>query len=514
MFRKLSGSKYNRLIITAFLILLQLAALGFWYFKLYNHFKFIPFAVTVLAAIYVLYIIQKDDNPEMKLGWIMIILILPIIGVPMYLFYGDRRPSKGMHKRILLNQLVNPQKVRQPKETIEDLTEQNERAAGTSKYIYKNSGFPVYRNTQTKYYPLGEDIFADMLAALRSAKQYIFLEYFIIEDGKMWHSILEILKEKAQEGVEIRLIYDDFGSIAKELPKNFDKYMESLHPGIKCLKFNPVLPLAIMSMNNRDHRKLIIIDGEIGFTGGVNLADEYINNVVLFGHWKDGGIRIRGDAVRSMVLMFIEMWNSFREDKIFPEHYLKAEGRYVEPYSDGFVQPFSDCPLDSEYVARNTIIDMISQARERVYIFTPYLIIDSELQTVLCIAAKRGVDVRIVTPGIPDKKLVFRLTRANYRPLFDSGVKIFEYTPGFIHSKSIVVDGKSAVIGTVNLDYRSMYIHFECGVYLYGSDCIKDLEDDCYATFAKSHQVTHTDLKRGIFGKTVDSFLRAFETLL
>ncbi len=514
MFRKLTGSKYNRLIITGLLILIQLGVLVFWYFKLYNHYKFIPIVVSILAAVYVLYIIQKDDNPEMKLGWIMIILILPFLGVPMYLFYGNRRPSKGMYKRILSHQLVNPQKVKQPVETIEALSAINERVSGTSKYIYKNSGFPVYRNTQTKYYPLGEELYADMLTALRSAKEYIFMEYFIIEDGKMWLSILDILKEKAQEGVEVKFIYDDFGSITKDLPKNFDKYMESLHPGIKCLKFNPVLPLAIMSMNNRDHRKLMIIDGEIGFTGGVNLADEYINNVVHFGHWKDSGIRLRGDAVRSMTLMFIEMWNSFREDKIFFEHYLKPDGRYVEPYSDGFIQPFSDCPLDKEYLARNTIIDMISQARERVYIFTPYLIIDSELQMILCIAAKRGIDVRIVTPGIPDKKLVFRLTRANYRPLFDAGVKIYEYTPGFIHAKSIVVDGATAVIGTVNFDYRSMYIHFECGIYIHGSSCIKDLENDCYATFKKSHLVTHKDLKRGIIGQTVDSFLRAFETLL
>jgi len=267
-------------------------------------------------------------------------------------------------------------------------------------------------------------------------------------------------------------------------------------------------------MNNRDHRKLMIIDGEFGFTGGINIADEYINSISLYGHWKDTGIRLQGDAVRSMILMFAEMWNAFRQDKIFEKEYIKPEGPYFEPYSDGFVQPFSDCPLDNEYLAKNIITDMINQAKERIYIFTPYLIIDSDLRTSLSIAAKRGVDVRIVTPGIPDKKLVFRLTRANYRPLIDAGVKIYEYTPGFIHAKSISVDGNSAVVGTVNLDYRSMYFHFECGVYLYDSKCVRALEDDCRDTFKKSHQIVHSDLKRGILGKTVDSILRAFETLL
>lgn len=514
MFRKFNGSKYNRLITTILLILIQLAAMGFWYFELYNKYKFIPVSVTVLAVVFVLYIIQKDDNPSMKLGWIMIILVAPVLGVPLYLFYGDRRPSKGMYKRILANQLVNPQKVRQSAETMEALADLDERVYGTSRYIYNNSGFPVYRNTQVKYYQIGEALFADMLCALRTAKKYIFMEYFILENGKMWNTILDILIEKANEGVEIKLIYDDFGSIAKQLPKNFDKYMESLHPGIKCLKFNTIRPLAIMSMNNRDHRKLMIIDGEFGFTGGVNLADEYINNIALFGHWKDTGIRLKGDAVRSMTLMFAEIWNSFRQDKIFEKHYLKPDGLYVEAYSDGFIQPFGDCPLDSENLAENIIIDMISRAKESVYIFTPYLIIDSELRNILCLASKRGVDVRIVTPGIPDKKLVFRLTRANYRPLFDAGVKIYEYTPGFIHAKSIIVDGNTAMIGTVNMDYRSMYIHFECGVYMYGSDCIADMEADYHNTLKKSHPVTHSDLRRGILGKTIDSVLRAFETLL
>lgn len=514
MLRKIKGSKYNRLIITLLLILLQLGWISLLYLELYYNYTFIPIFVSILAAVFVLYIIQKDDNPSIKMGWIMIILVLPVLGVPLYFFYGDGKPTKQMYKRVVDAHLVDTEKVKQPSDTVAAFCDLDKRAYSTSKYIYDNSGFPVYRNTQVKYYRSGEAMFSDMLTALSSAKHYIFLEYFVIEDGEMWNAILSILMEKANEGIEIKVIYDDVGSIAKDLHKNFDKYMESLHPGIKCLKFNPMRPLAIMSMNNRDHRKLMIIDGEIGFTGGVNIADEYINKKMLYGHWKDSGIRLRGDAVRNMTLMFAELWNAFHYSEIFVKDYLRPDVPYVEAYSDGYVQPFSDCPFDKEYLSKNIIIDMVSRAKDRAYIFTPYLIIDSELREILCIAAKRGIDVRIVTPGTPDKKIVYRLTRANYRPLFDAGVKIYEYTPGFLHAKSVLADDDTAMIGSVNFDYRSMYLHFECGVYLYGSECINALEADCIDVFDKSHQITHDDLKRGIFWQTVDSILRAFETLL
>ncbi|MBQ6540294.1 MAG: cardiolipin synthase [Oscillospiraceae bacterium] len=514
MLHRIKSSKYNRLITTLFLILLQFVWFGIMFMELYYNYKFINIVVTVLAVLFVLYIIQKDDTPSMKIGWIVLILILPVIGVPLYLFYGDSKPTRRMYRRITEAQLVSPQKVRQPGETMEALKKLNDRAYGTSKYIYANSGFPVFRNTDVKFYPSGEAMFEDMIPALRSAKKYIFLEYFIFENGKMWDTILSVLLEKANEGVEIKIIYDDFGIIAKHLPKNFDTYLESLHPAINCLKFNSMRPLAIMSMNCRDHRKLMIIDGLTGFTGGVNLADEYINSKTVFGHWKDTGIRLRGDAVRSMTLMFAELWNAFRHDMIFHKSYLSPETPYVQPFYDGFVQPFSDCPLDKETLAKNLIIDMICRARKYVFITTPYLIIDSDLRSVLMIAAKRGVNVRIITPGIPDKKLVYRVTMANCRALFNSGVKIYTYTPGFIHSKEVIVDGNSAMVGTVNLDYRSMYQHFECGVYLCDSRCIGDMEKDFIDTCNVSHQITHSDLKRGIIGRTVDSVLRAFETLL
>ena len=513
MLRRFKGSKYNRLITTALLIILQLFWLGLAYIAIYNNFKILAYVVKILAAVYVLYIVQKDDSPAMKIGWIVLILSLPIIGVPLYLFYGDRKPTRKMYDRIKSAQLVSPGKIMQSGDVIGELTEENERASGTSRYIYSNSGFPVYGRTSVKYYHSGEMMFHDMYIAMKDAKKYIFLEYFIFENGKMWNTVLSLLLEKAKEGVEIKIIYDDFGIIAKRLPIHFDRYLEELHPNIRCLRFNPVLPLAIMSMNNRDHRKLLIVDGEKAFTGGINLADEYINEINLFGYWKDTGIRMTGEAVNSFVLTFIELWNAFRQDIMSAENYLAPEADYESHPSDGYVQPFSDCPLDDEYLARNVIIDMLSRAREHAYICTPYLIIDSELRAALCIAAKRGVDVRIVTPGIPDKKITFRLTRANFRPLLSAGVKLYAYTPGFIHAKSVVVDANCAMIGTVNLDYRSMYLHFEDGVYLYGSSCIEDMSRDFISVCRQSRQLTHADLKQGIFGSAIDSILRAFETL-
>lgn len=513
MFRKFKGSKYNRLITTGVLILLQFIWIGVLNLVLTSNFKIINILTKFLAAIYVLYILQKDDNPSVKLGWIILILVIPIFGVPMYFLYGDRKPTRKMYERVKGAQLVTPQQISQQSAVIDSLEAIDERGAGTCKYIYRNGGFPVYRDTAAAYYPSGETMFHDMYLAIKSAEMYVFLEYFIIEHGKMWDSILKLLVEKAEEGVAVRLIYDDFGVITKKLPRDYDKQLEALHPNIKCLRFNPVRPLAIMSMNNRDHRKMLIVDGEIAFTGGINLADEYINEVNLFGHWKDTGVRLRGEAVNSFVLTFAEMWNAFRADKLNPEDYIRPAEAGDGQLSDGYIQPFSDCPLDEEYLARNVMIDMLGRAREYVWITTPYLIIDNELRAALIIAAKRGIDVRIVTPGTPDKRITFRLTRANFRPLLKAGAKIFQYTPGFIHSKSVVVDGVSALVGTVNLDYRSMYLHFECGVYMYGSSCIEDLNQDFHSLFRQSQQVTQSDLKQGLFGSAFDSLLRAFETL-
>ncbi|MBQ4053340.1 MAG: cardiolipin synthase, partial [Clostridia bacterium] len=345
--------------------------------------------------------------------------------------------------------------------------------------------------------------------------KFILIVYFIIAHGKMWKEILTILLEKAELGVQIRIIYDDFGCMVT-LPPKYDRYLESLHPNVRCMTFNNVIPFFAVHMNNRDHRKIMVIDGKVAFTGGVNLADEYIAEKERFGYWKDSGVRITGGAVASFTKMFFDIWNAFRRDKETLESYLLPieEGTMYAVNKDGaIIQPYDDSPLDGISVGESVYIDIIQRASRYVYIFTPYLVLDDHMRAALVQAAARGVDVRIVTPGIPDKKITFRLTRANYDLLMKVGIKIYEYTPGFIHAKSIVADDNCAVVGTINFDYRSLYHHFENAVYLSGCDAILDVKRDCEETFAVSKLCTEKDLRRTLVGRFFDSLLRVFETL-
>lgn len=353
-------------------------------------------------------------------------------------------------------------------------------------------------------------MFADMIAEMEKAKEYIFFEYFIIEDGIMWNRMLDLLTRKVKEGVDVRMIYDDVGSMFL-LANDFPLEMERL--GIKCLAFNRFRPIVSAVMNHRNHRKILIIDGHTGFTGGINIADEYINEKVRFGHWKDTGIMLKGEGVWSFLAMFIEMWNAFREDKLNIEEYYSKRKSVNKEGSDGFVQPFSDSPLDNEPLGENIYIEILSQANDYVYIFTPYLIIDNELQSALQLAAKRGVDVRIITPGIPDKKLVFRITRSNYIPLLKSGVRIYEYSPGFMHAKSYVSDDRLGVVGTVNMDYRSLYLHFECGVVLYEDQAIMQLKKDSLESLSLSKEIKIEDLNKGFFAGIFDAIIKLFAIL-
>jgi cardiolipin synthase len=324
-----------------------------------------------------------------------------------------------------------------------------------------------------------------MLEEMKKAEHYLFLEYFIIEEGEMWGPMVEIMRERASAGVDVRLIYDDFGCVTK-LPTNYRRKMEAM--GIKCCVFNPYIPILSARLNNRDHRKLLIIDGKVGFTGGINLADEYINRVERFGHWKDAGILLRGEAVWSMTIMFLAMWEYVRGTREDIENYRPALPA-AETYH-GYVQPYTDYPLDNEPVGETVYLNLISKARDYVYIMTPYLIIDNEMVTALTTAAKSGIDVRIITPHIPDKWYVHALTRAYYELLVEAGVRIYEYTPGFIHSKVFCVDGQYATVGTINLDFRSLYLHFENGVWLYDADCIGQVEADFKKTFPICQEIS------------------------
>lgn len=500
----------NRIFITSSLLLLQFVWGVLFLIRLTSYSARINMAFSILSIFVVLLILGKEDNAAYKIAWIIVIMLLPLFGGLFYLFFGNKRPSKRMQAQLNMEHKKVVELMKINYSVLEEIGRVDERVLGTCRYLQENTSYPVYKNTETTYYPLGEIMYKDMLLELKKAKKFIFLEYFIVEEGVMWNSILEVLTTKASEGLDVRIIYDDVGSLFL-LPSDFSKKMEDR--GIKCIAFNKFKPVFSLVMNNRDHRKILVIDGYIAFNGGINLADEYINKKEKYGHWKDTGVRVKGDAVWSFTLMFLEMWNAFKKSNDSFEDY-KPSGNYGEIInSNGYVQPFSDSPLDNESTGENIYIELLSQAKRYVYIFTPYLIIDNEMKSALCMAAKRGVDVRIVTPGIPDKKIVYRLTRSNYAPLLKADVKIYEYTPGFIHAKSYVCDDEFAVVGTINMDYRSLYLHFECGTFMYKTKSIMDLKNDSIETISKSKEVKLDQCKYGFLGKLLDSVLRVFAPL-
>jgi cardiolipin synthase len=445
----------------------------------------------------------------------LVVLIAPLFGSLLYISCGEGRPARKMSKRMEKAKACNEQAERAffgERET--DLAQTRE--AGTSAFLWRQAGSRAYFDGEVVYYDSGEKAFASIMQALENAKRFILLEYFIIAHGKMWGDILKILLKKAEEGVQVRIIYDDFGCMTT-LPPRYDRYLESLNPNLRCLSFNNVAPIFSMKMNNRDHRKILVVDGETAFTGGFNLADEYIGEKRRFGHWKDSGLQITGGGVNAFTRMFFDVWNAFRRDKEDLKKYLILPVKADMPPSNGVnsvLQPYASSPLDAVSVGEFVYVDMIERASKYIYVFTPYLILDDFTRRSLCRAAMRGVDVRIVTPSIPDKKTVFRLTRANYKDLMKAGVRIYEYTPGFIHAKSMLCDGEYAVVGTINLDYRSLYLHFEDGVYFANCSAVADLKRDCEATFALSKLCTNENMKRSLVGRFIDSLLRIFETLL
>lgn len=508
-FGKIFNGIFNRFTITALFILLQLFYLCTMIFELVNYADWVGFifkGVTVISAIY---IVWRDYNPAYKIGWIILIAVFPILGGALYIMFGNKRPGKGIKKKI--DPIENSHRfyLRQ-KDDIEKICKDVRRAA-TIDYISKEGIYPAWSETSSKYFELGEKFFNSMIDDMKKAQHFIFLEYFIIKKGRLWNEIYEILKSKAKEGVEIRIIYDDIGSI-NHLPMNFVKKLKK--DGIEVVVFNPMKPFLSLVYNNRDHRKICIIDGYIGYNGGANIGDEYVNLTSKLGHWKDSGIRLEGNAVWNLTVMFLNMWNSFRKTEDNYEPY-GVHVHHKEPFqSDGVVQPFSDTPLDEENLSENVYLEILNSAKNYVYIYTPYLIIDNEMETALKLAAKRGVDVRIVTPGIPDKKVVSFLSRSYYGNLIHAGVKIYEYAPGFIHAKSFVSDDKVAVVGTINIDYRSLYLHFECGTFLAESSTIKDIREDYEKTFKISREITESVLEGKWFDTAIAAILRVFSPIV
>lgn len=502
------GKIFSRFTITVVIILIQAAWIALSVWRLRDYAEYLDMVFTVLSFLMALFVIYRDDTGAYKLGWILLITLIPIFGAMMYGFFGNKRPSRRI--RIKINPVIEEHK----KDLIQtySLRElQSNRLQRTIDYIAEKGPFPAWDETTTRYYSLGDDAFPDLIEDLKKAEHFIFMEYFIIGTGKMWDAVHDILIEKAKSGVDVRLIYDDVGSTGK-VPIGFPAKLES--EGIKTVVFNPLRPILSLVYNNRDHRKICVVDGYIAHSGGYNIADEYINQEERFGHWKDSGIRIEGRAVWNFTVMFLDMWNAFRPTEEEYSAYAPNVNHQAVFDSDGIVQPFSDSPLDDENLGENIYMEIINQAEDYVYIFTPYLILDNEMLSCLRLASKRGVDVRIVTPGIPDKKTIFRLTRSYYRPLIQDGVKIYEYKPGFIHAKSFVADGKIGVVGTINLDYRSLYLHFECGTLMIGSKALRTLKEDCEDTFKKCDQIELHEIKQGFIGVMIDSVLRVLSPLL
>ncbi len=504
----------SRLVITAFIILIQFGWIAYTLYTASEVNPLIKLGLRVISVIFALYVVYKHIKSSNKLSWVFLILFAPIIGVPCYFLFGRSEMTKNFRERMnAVVDMVAPLRIRQ-EQVEEHLLATDRIASKQSSYIRNVGNYPVYMEQDSKYYKTGEEVFPDMLEDLKNAKNFIFIEFFIMEKGIMFDSIVDVLEEKAREGVQVRLIYDDMGCVDK-LPPRYYHILQKC--GIHCACFNPFRPFLSIVMNNRDHRKIMVIDGKIAYTGGINLADEYINEIERFGYWKDAAVRITGDCVWNFTSMFLEMWSYITKGT---EDYNKFkvvsnDNTALIDAQKGFIQPYGDSPLDKKCIGEAVYLNLINNACKYVYIFTPYLIIGEELTTSLVNAAQSGVDVRIVTPAIPDKKMVFLVTQANYENLIRGGVRIYQYTPGFIHSKCFVVDDEYASVGTVNLDFRSLYLHFECGTWMYKTDCVMQVKEDALETFAVSREITLKECENNnVFFQLVLSVLRLFAPLL
>lgn len=477
-------------IVVAVMILAQLAFLMIFVYSMSQYALPVYSALIFLSVIVVIYIVNRPDNPSYKLSWAILILVVPIVGGVLYLVFGGKKIPKALRKEMVTSSNVNAPFLIQDPAVLNQIRHMDPQIFKQINYLWRNCYFPVYENTHSEYFTTGEAKFEAMKRELRKAERYIFVEYFIIKQGLMWNSILDILVEKVKEGVDVRLIYDDFGS--SDLPRDFASRMNGL--GIKTYIFNPLKPLLAILMNNRDHRKICVIDGKVGFVGGINLADEYINVVKRFGHWKDTAVMIKGEAVWSLTVMFLTFYNYLSKAN---EDILQFKNTDAEEFvSDGYVQPYSDSPTDEEQVGETVHMNIINLSKRYVYIMTPYLIIGYEMQKALITAAKNGIDVRLMVPHIPDKWYVHAITKSNYEQLIKGGVRIFEYEPGFMHAKTLVADDEAAIIGTTNMDFRSYYMHFECGILLIESKVIGVLKEDFLQTQKQCIEITMEDCLR------------------
>lgn len=503
----------KRAVFACIAILMQIIAIYVFFFRLEVKYAWISNIITVFAVILVLYIYGKHETASIKMPWLIMISAFPVLGVFLYFLLGINKGTRDMRRSYRkIDEALLPL-LPENNGVLELLQEKNRGAANQFRYIKEYAGYPVYNNTDVKYYPDGEEGFKAQLEDLKKAEKFIFMEYHAIEYGRSFEPLHAILKEKAAAGVDVRLFYDFVGSMGF-IGNSFVEKMEK--DGIHCRVFNPMNPILNFFINNRDHRKITVIDGKVGFTGGYNIADEYFHVTKPYGFWLDTGIRLEGDAVRSLTITFLENWNAIRDDdkdesdfsRFFPEINHEAK-------EDCFVQPYADSPLDEEHVGENVYMNVLRNAKRYAWFITPYLIITDEMQSAFAMAAKSGVDVRIITPGIPDKKLIFSITRSYYAGLARNGVRIFEFSPGFCHAKQCVADDEIATCGTINLDFRSLYHHFENGALMYDCQAVMDTKRMFEKTFEECREVTREyKVGRSRFLRLKQMILRLFAPLL
>lgn len=480
---------FSRLFMILVLISIQILIIGSLYIRMNEATPYFKVFFNLLTAVSIIWLFNCEMDSTAKLTWMIIFFIAPVPGTILFVLTQTDFGHYAIKKRVesIISETKNI--IPQNEEVMADVQLTCSGTDDLCRYVNRTGCFPIYTNTETNFLASGDEKFAAVLEELDKAEKFIFMEYFIIDEGYMWGKILEKLRDKAAQGVEVRIMYDGMCEMST-LTHDYPKRMANL--GIKCRGFAPITPFLSTYYNYRDHRKILVIDGKTAFTGGINFADEYINRRERFGHWKDSAVMLKGEAVRSFTLMFLQMWNISEKE---PEW-----DKWLEPVKStncgGFVMPYADCPLDDDKVGENVYIDILNRATSYVHIMTPYLIIDGELENALKYAAQRGIDVKIILPGIPDKKMAFALAKTHYKELTKAGVKLYEYTPGFVHSKIFVSDDEKAVVGTINLDYRSLYHHFECAAYMYRTSCISEIEADFSATLEKCREVTLETIKK------------------
>ena len=504
---------FRRRVLVTLILLIQFALMIFLIIGTIRNFNYAYLVLNILSIIVCIHVLNKHEKAAYKLTWIFLILLFPFFGGIMYiLFYSWSNPKK-LKRQIERNKTNSKKAFYLSGDRLADFIESYPEFRTHAHYLQEFAGFPVYDNTRQEYFDSGESYFQKVLEELEKAEHYIFLEFFILREGIMLNSIVDILEKKAAAGLDVRIIYDDLGCFMT-LPPDYKASLE--RKGIKCFIFNPFRPIVSSLQNNRDHRKIISIDGKVAFTGGLNLADEYINAVEKYGHWKDAAIMLEGDGAWSLTLIFLQMWNLGPKEQddygsFFP---LKGNSTSYGNESWGFVQPYADNPIDEDNVGEHVYLKIINQAKKYIYINTPYLILDDYLLSSLTLAARSGVDVRIITPHRWDKWIVAITSRSFYRRLISAGVKVYEYISGFNHSKTFVSDDKIATVGTTNLDFRSLYLHFECGVLIYSSGIIAAIKEDFLRTLPASHEISPKECASNAIQRIIPDVLRIFAPLM